>query len=444
MIKTENTLIQLVDVDAERVRYLYRNAPVAIAVNIAIGGLMYWVLWDRVLHDYLTDWLLALIVITAIRAFTVFQFIHTSPPNQSMANWRMAFLIGSTLNGLLWGMTLWIFAPFASFETPVFITFAVGGLSAGAAALLGGTFRVYLSYVIATMVPVAAWFLMQEGSEIHFIMGSMLVIYIFAVLSAGMIYRRVLLKSIDLSNQLVEAREEAEIANKAKSKFLASMSHELRTPLNAILGFGQLLELDQEQLHEKHRTHVQEILKGGHHLLELINEVLDLSKIEAGRIGLSIETVHLDLLIDECRTLIEPSLSKYKVSLHYKDSECQPPTVLADFTRLKQVLLNLLSNACKYNHTGGRVTLGCTPVADNRVRISVEDTGAGIPMNNQSKLFHPFSRLGQEASTIEGTGIGLVISKQLIELMDGEIGYSSNPGEGSTFWIELPCSVVQP
>ena len=235
---------------------------------------------------------------------------------------------------------------------------------------------------------------------------------------------------------LAFAKLEAENANRAKSQFLSSMSHELRTPMNAILGFTQLLET--EKLTEVQRESVEEISKAGYHLLNLINEVLDLSKIEAGHTDLSIEAVDLSSLLEECRALIGPLLDKFQVSVHLVKETCGINMVRADSRRLKQALLNLLSNACKYNRAGGTVQIECSAMEDSWVRISVSDTGHGIPASLLDKLFLPFNRLGAESSSIEGTGIGLVITRQLIELMGGRVGVESRLDEGTTFWVELP------
>ncbi|MGD0378516.1 MAG: ATP-binding protein [Acidimicrobiales bacterium] len=242
-------------------------------------------------------------------------------------------------------------------------------------------------------------------------------------------------RRVRLEQSLRHASVGAERASQAKSEFLSRMSHELRTPLNAILGFAQLLELDE--LPENQASSVDQIQVAGRHLLSLINEVLDISRIEAGRVSLSTEPVEVSEVLDEVTTLLGPVAETAGIELSVDSNGSRVLRVRADRQRLLQVLLNLGSNAVKYNSRGGSVAF-CTAIAEGgRVRFEVRDTGPGIPHEQQDQLFIPFSRLGAERSAVEGTGVGLALSKQLVEVMGGTIGVDSVPGHGSTFWIEL-------
>ncbi|TMK96704.1 MAG: response regulator [Actinobacteria bacterium] len=234
------------------------------------------------------------------------------------------------------------------------------------------------------------------------------------------------------------AKGEAERANRAKSEFLSRMSHELRTPLNAILGFSQLLEMDS--LEPEQQESVQQILKGGKHLLDLINEVLDIARIESGRMALSVEPLLLADALWEAIDLIHPLAAEQGIELRTEDSWPADLYVRADRQRLKQVFLNLLSNGVKYNRPGGCLTVRCTEIHESRLRIEVSDQGAGIAPEMMSRLFMPFERLGAEATEVEGTGLGLALSKGLVEAMGGTLGVESALGTGSTFFVELSLS----
>ena len=236
--------------------------------------------------------------------------------------------------------------------------------------------------------------------------------------------------------ELESAKSVAEQANLAKSDFLSSMSHELRSPLNAILGFAQLMESDPQSPTPSQKESIAQILDAGWHLLNLINEILDLAVIESGTVSLSGESVSLDEVMLECRAMMEPQAHQRGVSMTFPHFD-NPCFVSSDRTRLKQILINLLSNAIKYNTAQGTVVVDYTVSDPDRIRINIKDTGAGLPPEKLAQLFQPFNRLGQEAAGEEGTGIGLVVTKRLVELMGGAIGVDSTVGAGSVFWIEL-------
>ncbi len=291
---------------------------------------------------------------------------------------------------------------------------------------VAGVYEIYRSFLPLQLKIATTKRLVWGGTVAAF---SLLYASLFALVSRA---------SRRMSRQQEEllAKEAAERANQAKSEFLSRMSHELRTPLNAILGFAQLLEMDA--LSDEHREYIRAILKGGRHLLGLINEVLDIARIEAGRVSISLEPVSVGELVRESLDLVAPLAVQKVVNLNAKGTEAFERLVMADRQRLKQVLLNLLSNAIKYNRIGGEVELAAEVVSDGRLRIVVDDTGPGIAPDKMERLFSPFERLGAEETTVEGAGLGLAVSRRLMEAMSGRIGVESRLGRGSSFWVELP------
>jgi PAS domain S-box-containing protein len=248
-------------------------------------------------------------------------------------------------------------------------------------------------------------------------------------------------QALQINNiELESAKAAAEKANLAKSDFLSSMSHELRTPLNGVLGFAQLMESEIPPPTLSQQKSLSQILKGGWYLLRLINEILDLAMIESGKVTISLEPMSLADVLHDCHVLVGPLAHKRGITLDFPVFDA-PHYILADLTRVKQVAINLLSNAIKYNREGGTVAVRCEFIEGQGVRVSVLDTGAGLDAEQLGQLFQPFNRLGKEESTEEGTGIGLVVTKQLVELMDGQIGVRSVVGSGTEFWFSFPASV---
>ncbi|CAK0771516.1 hypothetical protein WCLP8_4730008 [uncultured Gammaproteobacteria bacterium] len=251
----------------------------------------------------------------------------------------------------------------------------------------------------------------------------------------------------DLAHAMVDlqlARDLANQANLAKTEFLTNLSHELRTPLNSVIGFSQLLLMeDQDSLRKEQREFIDYIQRSGEHLLNMITDILDISKIEIGKLSLSVQNLDVGRMVQEALVAVRLQAVERSITLDHDPIESGATWVKADHIRLLQILINLLTNAIKYNRVGGRVRISVAPISEERIRFTIEDTGFGIPKERQGELFQSFNRLGAENSAIEGSGLGLTLSRHLAERMNGQIGFKSASGVGSTFWVELPAVSIE-
>jgi signal transduction histidine kinase/CheY-like chemotaxis protein len=432
-------------VQLEEIRMLYGSLPFSMLAALAVSVIIYLVLLGHARSpEHLSFWFSVMLGSIILRSWDTYAFNKTAPEEQSKKSWGLRFLFGSTFSGFWWGMLSWL-GDSTQNEYQILIVLAIVGVAGGSLSTLSFRWQTIVLFLVPALI-LLELHLIIEDNEFFEVVSYLLAVYIVFTISASRrAYKnsnqniRLRIEADIREDALRKAKNEAEHANEAKSIFLSNMSHELRTPLNAILGYTQLLRHDGS-ISSKQQENIKEIDDAGKLLLELVNQVLDLSSIEEGNLRISIEDVPLETALQECKSLIQPMADENHIRLDFI-TDCAE-YVKADHTRLKQVILNLLSNAIKYNHENGMVNVRCHYAAENRVRIIVEDNGFGIPQDRLDSLFAPFTRLEINPKKIEGTGIGLAISKKLTEMMNGTLNVQSELGQGSTFWIELESSKI--
>ncbi len=427
---------------AAQVDLLYDQLPIAVIGSLAVVSCVAFMLAGLVSSTMLIVWYFVFIVVTLVRCWLLMRYRHEQ--KRDYQYWVGIYTVSAFLGGCLVGV-MPIIATDAPIETQSFVLFVIAGLCAGGLSTHASMVKVFTAFLIPATVAPGIWFFYQND-QYHLVSGMVLLLFALLMVRSCRNYADTLENALKLqfSNEilnthLAEARDAAETAYEAKSVFLSSMSHELRTPMSAILGFAQLVEDEDDSLNKEQSEYMSQIRKAGWHLLDLINGILDFAKQEADKMEIFPTHVRLGDAVDECVKIVSPIAKQSGITLKDNASSCDVEVVV-DYMRMKQVILNLLSNGIKYNRDGGSVTLESPEIRDGFCYLAITDTGIGLTPQQMSDIFLPFNRVAGHDSKIEGTGIGLNITSNLLELMGGRIGVESKEGEGSTFWVEVPLA----
>ncbi len=454
MPELENSAEQISErVYHRQIDLLYNNQTLAVVSTAAAVFLLMFFLNLSVPWSDLFPWagMFAMVLSTRMLATWLYQYKKRShhPLESGLA--EKLYFAGVALTGASWGLMMINLFPRLDSDSQILLLLTVQGFVSVSHNTMGYRRLPYLCYTLLLALPAVYVVYHADFSYPVAIMLLLVIHLVFVMRTANASYNGFTAmlylqeESISREHKLLLQREQASLANQAKSEFLSRMSHELRTPLNAVLGMNELQMLDKhEPLSQQQRERAEKINEAGKHLLSLVNDVLDLSRIEAGSLVVRLEPVDLQQTIRDACKLVETRAAEQSVTIGF-EALPEPVWVRADAQRLKQVVVNLLDNAVKYNRVGGSVTIGLSSGRGDSWRLSVVDTGYGIAQQDMSELFKPFARLDQNRSSIDGAGIGLSFSKQLVEIMHGEIGVDSRVGEGSCFWVEMPAAepVVQ-
>ena len=422
---------------------LYLVLPSSVAATSIIGTSLVIILWEVIDTTVLLVWLSTLLLVSFSRYILYKQYLKKANTDiVALKKWDHIFYILLVLTALVWAcVSIWLLPTNGSIEhyLPALILI---GISAGAVTSLGPSMKNIITYFLLLLGPL----LISEflnGTYLSYIISLLIILFMGLALSNAKRVNQTIRENVTLNykselhnQELTASRNDAVAANSAKTSFISMISHELRTPLNGILGYSQLLNMSaQPSLNEEQSDSVNGIIDSGNHLLSLIEELLDLSRIEAHKLNVIISDVSMSRAIDESISLLSPVAAGFKISINNQVKNDY--IVKADEKRVKQVLINLISNAIKYNHEQGEVNIHVDEVEKDKIKISVSDNGDGITEEQQKELFEPFIR---HNNSKEGIGLGLYITQNLIELMHGKMGLESVIDKGSTFWFELPLA----
>lgn len=426
----------------ETVALLFRAIPGSVIATIVISSFLTAVLWNFFNELGLVVWLVIVTSVNLARMALYKCYMKRDKSIDNTAYWDNSFYILLILNGLCFSAIGIFFLPDASAAYHYFPIMVLIGLATGAVATLSFGMRNIITYFMLLVVPLVFNELLLETFLSFSVAALICLSLVFSLVNAKKIYQTSI-ENITLNyrsekhrQELIESRNTAIAANSAKTNFISMVSHELRTPLNGMLGFSQLLDMsDAPPLNEEQQEQNKGIRDSGKHLLSLIEELLDLSEIESHKMRMTIEDISLADNLNESITILNPVATGFSIDLiNNVENKCR---VKADSKRLKQVFINLISNAIKYNEHNGKVTIDANNVADEKVRISIYDTGIGLTKEQIKGLFQPFQRYEIKK---EGLGLGLYITQNIVELMGGTMGVESENEKGSTFWFELPLS----